>query len=82
MTFRAMAVMQATAATTPNSSPARKQAAGKNIKWNTKLPGITPAPLKGHSEQLGNDRVLVFSGVSWNGKLPIHPPVPHATPEF
>jgi hypothetical protein len=64
-----MAVMQATAATTPNSSPARKLAAGKNIKWNRKLPGTTPAPLKGHSEQLENNHILVFGGVSLNGEL-------------
>jgi hypothetical protein len=83
LTFHAMAVMQATAATTPNSSPARKQAAGKKHQMEHE---IARAPrlrrLKGTRKQLGNDRVLIFSGVSRNGKLPIHPPVPHATPEF
>jgi hypothetical protein len=33
-----MAVIQATTATTLNPSPDRKEAAGKNIKWNRKLP--------------------------------------------
>jgi hypothetical protein len=34
-----MAGIQATTATTRNPSPDRKEAAGKNIKWNWKLPG-------------------------------------------
>jgi|ERR1700683_1796432 hypothetical protein len=34
-----MAAIQATTATTLNPSPDRKEAAGKNIKWNRTLPG-------------------------------------------
>jgi hypothetical protein len=32
-----MVMIQATAVTTLNPSPDRKEAAGKNIKWNRKL---------------------------------------------
>jgi hypothetical protein len=40
-----MAVIQATTATTLNPSPHRKEAAGKNTKWNGKLPEPPPMPL-------------------------------------
>jgi hypothetical protein len=33
-----MAVIQATTATTLNHSPGKKQAVGKNAKWNENLP--------------------------------------------
>src|SRR5260370_19772682 len=36
---RLMALIKATAATTLSSSPDRREAVGKNIKWNWKLPG-------------------------------------------
>ena len=39
VTRRLMAVIQTTAAITLNSSPDRREAAGKNIKWNRKSPG-------------------------------------------
>ena len=37
-TPRSMAVIQATTATTLNPSPDKKQAVGKNTKWNENLP--------------------------------------------
>ncbi len=50
-----MAVIQATTATTAttlNPSPDRKEAVGKNTKWNGKLSEPPPTPLSaGHSEQ-------------------------------
>ena len=44
-TPRSMAVIQATTATTLNPSPDRKEAVGKNTKWNEKLSEPPPAPL-------------------------------------
>jgi hypothetical protein len=46
MTPRSMAAIQATIATTLNPSPDRKEAVGKNTKWNGKLSEPPPAPLK------------------------------------
>jgi len=39
-----MAMTQVTIATMLNSSPGRKQAAGKNTKWKRKFTESTPAP--------------------------------------
>jgi hypothetical protein len=41
-----MAAIQATTATTLNSSPERKKAAGRNTKWKWKLAEPTPTPLR------------------------------------
>src|SRR5580692_2112478 len=46
MTLRSMATTQATTATTLNSSPERKQAAGRNTKWKWKLAEPMPTPLR------------------------------------
>jgi hypothetical protein len=40
-----MAVIQVITATTLNPSPDRKEAVGKNTKWNGKLSEPPPAPL-------------------------------------
>jgi hypothetical protein len=44
-----MAGIQATTATTLNPSPDKKEAVGKNTKWNWKLPEPPPMPLSGHN---------------------------------
>ena len=49
---RSKAVMQATTDTTLNSSPDRKEAAGKNTKWNRKLRGPLRMPHRGDSKEL------------------------------
>ncbi len=46
MTPRSMAVIQVITATTLNLSPGRKEAVGKNTKWNAKLVEPPPTPLK------------------------------------
>jgi hypothetical protein len=46
-TLRSTAVMHITTAITPNPSKDRKEAVGKNTKWNGKLSEPPPTPLRG-----------------------------------
>jgi hypothetical protein len=55
-----MAAIQATTATTLNPPPYGREAAGKNTRWNEKLPEPLPALLRGHSEESGDNDVLVL----------------------
>ncbi len=45
MTLRSMAVIQVTTVITLSPSKDRKEAVGKNTKWNGKLSEPPPAPL-------------------------------------
>jgi len=62
-----MAVIQVTTDTTLNPSPGRKEAAGKNTKWNGKLAEPLPTPLNLDDAQ-NNGRindVFVFNLQLW-----------------
>jgi len=77
-----MAVIQATTATTLNPSPDRKEAVGKNTKWNGKLSGRPPAPPRRHSERLEFEASLALRAFQGRKEVRNKPSVQALCPEY
>ena len=62
-----MAAIQATTATTLNPPPYRREAAGKNTRWNGKLPELLPTLLS--LEDTQKSRAMMYLSEAKCGNL-------------
>jgi steroid delta-isomerase-like uncharacterized protein len=77
-----MDVIQTTTVTTLNPSPGRREAAGKNIKWNRELPGTHPRRLEGTPQSWKKNNFLCSFDIGGFGRTdPDVPAVAQTCPE-